>query len=279
MGKLLYVELYKTFAKPRTYIGILAIILLIGLIQLGYYLSQDDLGGSLKGRLGDNGVLVENLVLNGNMVCYFVLNMLYIHLPIIVALVAGDSISGEMNSGTIRSLLVKPAPRWKIFLAKWLTNQIYLFLVVIVILVFGLFLSRLMYGHGDMIVYGDEISVLTKDELTIRFLSAIAISYFSLSVISNLAFLLSSLMENSVAPIVITMVVNIVFLLLGTLTFEVFEPIQEFLFTKHMSIWNYSFELHPEKNKFYKSFAILLAYILTFFSLAYYSFTRKDVTQ
>lgn len=278
MGNLLFVELYKTFAKPRTYIGIIAIVLLIGLIQFGYHLNKDDIGGTIKAMLG-GGVTVENLSLNGNMICYMVLQMLYVHLPIIVALVSGDSISGEMNTGTIRALMVKPAPRWKIFIAKWLANQLYLLLVIIVIYIFGLLLSRFLFGNGDMIVYGSEISVLEKSELLIRFTKAIALSYLSLTVISNLAFMLSSYMENSVAPIVITMVINIVFLIFGALTFEVFEPIQEVLFTKHMSLWNYCFELHPKFNELYKSIGILLAYIGGFFVLAFYSFTKKDITQ
>jgi ABC-2 type transport system permease protein len=224
-------------------------------------------------------VSVENLVLNGNMVCYLVMQMLYIHLPIIVALVSGDSISGEMSSGTIRSLLVKPFPRWQIFLSKWLSNQIYLFIVVVVIYVFGLLVSLLLFGNGDIVVYGNEISVLSKSELFSRFTKAIAFSYLSLTVISNLAFMLSSFMENSVAPIVITMVINIVFLIFGSLTFELFAPIQEVLFTKHMSVWTYSFELNPNFKEMNKSILILLAYIFGFFMLAYYSFTKKDITQ
>lgn len=279
MKNILYVELYKTFAKPRTYIGIIAIILLIGLIQLGYQLNREDIGGSIKGMMENNGVSVENLSLNGNMICYMVLQMLYVHLPIIVALVSGDSISGEMSTGTIRALMVKPTPRWKIFLAKWLANQIYLFLVVIIIYVFGLLLSRFIFGNGDMIVYGDEISILDKSELLLRFSKAIVLSYLSLTVISNLAFLLSSYMENSVAPIVITMVINIVFLIFGSLNFEIFEPIQQILFTKHMSLWTYSFEFHPKLGELYKSIGILIAYIGVFFTLAFYSFTQKDITQ
>jgi ABC-2 type transport system permease protein len=81
MGNLIYVELFKTFAKPRTYIGIIAIILLIGLIQLGYYLNKDEIGGQIRQMMGD-GITIENLKLNGNMVCYLVMQMLYIHFRI-----------------------------------------------------------------------------------------------------------------------------------------------------------------------------------------------------
>jgi ABC-2 type transport system permease protein len=278
MRNLIFVELFKTFAKPRTYIGMIAIVLLIGLIQLGFFANKDDVGSSIKSMMGDS-ISVENLKLNGNMICHFVMQMLYVHLPIIVALVSGDSISGEMSSGTIRALMVKPIPRWKIFFAKFLANQVYLLIVVIIIYVFGFILSRLMFGNGDIVVYGSEVSILNKDELLMRFTYGIALSYISLSVISNLAFMFSSLIENSVAPIVITMVINIIFLILGSLTFELFEPIQEFLFTKHMSVWTYSFELHPDFHAMRKSFLILFAYLLSFISIAFFTFTRKDITQ
>jgi ABC-2 type transport system permease protein len=278
MQNLIYVELFKTFAKPRTYIGMIAIVILIALIQLGFYANKDDVGGNIRWLMGDS-VSVENLNLNGNMICHFVMQMLYVHLPIIVALVSGDSISGEMSSGTIRALMVKPIPRWKLFFAKFFANQVYLFIVVIIIYVFGLILSRLIFGNGDIIVYGSEISILAKEELLTRFTYGIALSYLSLSVISNLAFMFSSLMENSIAPIVITMVINIVFLIIGNFTFELFKPIQEFLFTKHMSVWSYSFELHPNYKEMYKSILILVAYLLGFIGIAFYSFTRKDITQ
>lgn len=278
MRNLLYVELYKTFAKPRTYIGMIAIIILIALIQFGFYANKDEVGGSIRSMMGD-AVSVENLKLNGNMVCHFVMQMLYVHLPIIVALVSGDSISGEMSSGTIRALMVKPIPRWKLFFAKFFANQFYLFIVVILIYVFGLLVSRLLFGNGDIIVYGTEISILAKEELLMRFTYGIALSYLSLSVISNLAFMFSSLMENSIAPIVITMVINIVFLIFGSLTFELFEPIQDYLFTKHMGLWSYSFELHPNFKEMLRSILILIVYLLGFLSIAFYSFTKKDITQ
>jgi ABC-2 type transport system permease protein len=224
-------------------------------------------------------ITVENLSLNGNMVCYFVMQMLYVHLPIIVALVSGDSISGEMNSGTIRALMVKPIPRWKLFFAKFIANQVYLLIVVLVIYIFGLIVSRLLFGNGDIAVYGDEISILSKEELLTRFTYGIALSYISLTVISNLAFMFSSFMENSIAPIVITMVINIVFLIFGSLTFELFAPIQEILFTKHMSLWTYSFELNPNYNEMYKSLSILMIYLFSFLTIAFFSFTKKDITQ
>ena len=48
MRNLIYVELYKTFAKPRTYIGLIAIVILIALIQFGFFANKEDVGGSIR---------------------------------------------------------------------------------------------------------------------------------------------------------------------------------------------------------------------------------------
>ena len=165
------------------------------------------------------------------------------------------------------------------FFAKFIANQVYVLLIVLLIFLHGYLISKWLFGDGDMVGFGEVISILSKDDLQWRFLSAIGLAYLSLSVISTLAFLFSSLLENSVAPVVITMVVNIVFLILGELDVPVFNPIKEFLFTEHMSLWNQYFEFEVDYSSVIRSGMILLAYILVFLTISFFSFTRKDITQ
>jgi ABC-2 type transport system permease protein len=278
MGKLIFVEIYKTFAKPRTYIGIIAVIGIIGLIQLGYFVSKDDIGKGLQNRMGET-ISVENITINGNYIYYFVLNLLFIHLPIIIALVSGDSVSGEMSSGTIRSLLTKPIPRYKIFFAKFFANQIYVVVVTLVIFIFGFVLSILIFGNGDLVVYTDGISILEQDDLPKRIAMSLLLAFISLSVISTLSFMLSCFMDNSVAPIVTTIVVVIVFTIVGSLDFELFKPIQDFLFTTHTKLWDYCFYFQPAYNEIGRSLMILTVYMTLFLSVGLIHFTRKDITQ
>jgi ABC-2 type transport system permease protein len=278
MWRAIYAELIKTYAKPRTYIGVIAVIIIIGLIQIGYYSNQDNIASSIKRIIGDS-ISIENLSINGNYICYFVLQMLYIHLPIIIALVAGDSVSGEKGSGTIRALMTKPLSRSKIFIAKLIANQIYVLTICFTILVFGLWFSKFIFGDGDMLIASDGISSFSESELTPRFLQAIALSFLTLSVVSSLAFMLSCFYENSIAPIVITMLTIIVFTIIGALEFGFFDNIQNLLFTKHMALWNYCFDFEPDSSELYGSIKVLTIYILGFLSIAYYKFTNQDITQ
>ena len=276
MWRAIFAELIKTYAKPRTYIGVIAVIVITGLIQIAYYSNQTNLASTAKRMLGDD-ISIENLSLNGNYVCYFVLQMLYIHLPIIIALVSGDSVSGEKNSGTIRALMTKPLSRSKIFVAKLIANQIYVLTISCTILVFGLWLSKLIFGDGDMLIVTDSISTFSQSELTSRFIQAITLSFLTLTVVSSLAFMLSCFFENSIAPIVITMLIIIVFSIIGGLDY--FESIQNLLFTKHMALWSYCFEFEPDIQKLNESLKILSIYIMILLSTAYYKFTNQDITQ
>lgn len=69
--------------------------------------------------------------MTGNLVCFIILQTLIIQMPLLVALVTGDLISGEAASGTIRFLLTKPYSRTKILFSKFIAGNIYVAFLLI----------------------------------------------------------------------------------------------------------------------------------------------------
>ncbi|MBM3161451.1 MAG: ABC transporter permease subunit [Bacteroidetes bacterium] len=65
--------------------------------------------------------------MNGNLIAFIILQMLIVHIPLLVALVTGDLISGEANMGTIRMLASKPISLAHIVLSKFLAGVIHYF--------------------------------------------------------------------------------------------------------------------------------------------------------
>ena len=51
---------------------------------------------------------IHGNILNGYLVAYLILQSLLIHIPLLVALVAGDALAGEANMGTLRLVLTRP---------------------------------------------------------------------------------------------------------------------------------------------------------------------------
>jgi ABC-2 type transport system permease protein len=57
-----------------------------------------------------------------NMVAQFLSFGSPVFLPLLAVILVADMVSGESTSGTIKLLLVRPVPRWKVLLGKWLVG-------------------------------------------------------------------------------------------------------------------------------------------------------------
>ena len=59
--------------------------------------------------------------------------ILPIFLPVATAVIAGDTIAGEANAGTLRYLLVRPVSRSWLLFCKLVTVVVFVFLTVLVV--------------------------------------------------------------------------------------------------------------------------------------------------
>jgi len=113
MWKLLQIELFKIFKRPRTYIAFGAIAAIVFLIQVALKFDGKSYIDLLLSNLDGSFEMDDEFkskMLNGYLICFVILNTLLIQMPLLVALIAGDSIAGEANMGTLRLSLTKPPP-------------------------------------------------------------------------------------------------------------------------------------------------------------------------
>ena len=80
MFTLINIELYKIFKKWRTYIGFIAIIVLIPIIEYALKIEGQRSINFITRDLQQSFILVGNL-LNSYFVSYMILNLLAIHIP------------------------------------------------------------------------------------------------------------------------------------------------------------------------------------------------------
>ena len=99
MKKIVAIEVYKIFRRPRTYIAFGAIAALIMVIQLGLKMDGQSYAAFLMKDINET-LTVDGKVLNGYLICYILLQLLLVHVPLLVALIAADMLSGEANLGT-----------------------------------------------------------------------------------------------------------------------------------------------------------------------------------
>ncbi|MFN8276248.1 MAG: ABC transporter permease subunit [Chitinophagales bacterium] len=277
MWGLIYAELFKIFTKPRSYIGFLAITTIIVLIQFALYVDGKNYLDFMLQTMRQSFDIGGN-ILNGNLVCFIILQTLIMQLPLMVALVTGDLVSGEAATGTLRLLATKPFSRQAILWAKFAAGAIYTTALVVWLGVLALGVSRIIFGHGDIIVLKtDALTIIRDADLMWRFLAAFFIAILSLLLIATFSLMLSCFTDNSIGPIIVSMSVILIFTIIGTLEVPVFDHIKPLLFTTHMVIWRNMFDDPLPTAQIVTSLTVLVLHIVLFLGVAHYYFSRKDI--
>lgn len=272
-------ELYKVLARPRSYIGMASIVALVVLIDASFYFTGQQYIDLLFQNF-DPVFRLTGKVVNGNLICFIILQTLIIQLPLLVALVTGDLISGEAAMGTLRYGLARPISRTRYVLVKWLTALTYVLLILVLLGVFAYALSLGIFGTGDLLVLNaDGLVILRENQLFWRFVAAFGYAFISLSAVATLSLLFSAFAKNSIGPIVLTMVVIIVFTVISSFETGFFDPIMPFLFTNHMHLWRKLFSDPIPVAEVLRSGGILIAHIALFLSITLYHFNRKDIME
>ena len=149
--KLFWFETYKIFSRWRTYISFGFIALIVIMTEVVMKLSAHEILYRMM-RSFQKDFLIFGNVLNGWFITAFIMNSLHIHIPFFITLVAGDIVSSEATSGTVRLLLIRPPSRSKIITAKYLTTLFYTTGLVIFLGLICITLGLLLFGNGDLIM-------------------------------------------------------------------------------------------------------------------------------
>ncbi len=278
--KLFWFETYKTFSRWRTYIGFGAIALIVVLTEVVMKVSAREILQRMMRSL-ERDFLIFGNVLNVWFITAFIMNSLHIHIPFLITLVAGDMVSSEATSGTVRLLLIRPPSRGKIITAKYLSTLFYTAGLVIFLGIVCVSVGWVLFGSGDLIVnfHGQfRIVFIPESQVPARMLLAFSAAIWSMVVVASLAFLLSTLAENSIGPIIGTMAIVIIFFVIGNFPFDFFQAIKPYLFTTYMSFWQQFLDEPIPWQEISRSAMILGLHNVSLFLAAFIVYRRKDIT-
>ena len=273
--KLVKLELFKIFSKWRTYIGFIAVGVLVPIIHLAMYAEGETLievsTRVLRSSFDFNGDLI-----NGYMVTRIIMQFLFINIPLLITLVGGDMLAGEATSGTYRLVLIRPISRLQLVIAKFTAGSIYVALLVIWLFILALGLGVLIFGTGDMIVVRYSINIIPEADVLWRYGISVGYSFLSMWVVYTISFFFSSFVENSIGPIITTMAILIVLNILNMVDIGVFSSIQELFFTTHMNAWIILFDEKIDYSAFFRSALILIGHVLVL-SISTFIYSTKRI--
>lgn len=285
------IELFKIFRRPRTYISFGAIAAMILIIQVGLKFDGESYLQLMMSGMSESFFVPYGMILNGYLVAFVILNTLLIHVPLLVALVAGDIVAGEANMGTLRLLVTKPVSRTELMLVKFTACVIYTLLLLVWMALLALALSIVFFGTNDMLIARNTVmEQIQRSDVLWRYLAAFGFAAVALSTVAALAFLLSVLAENAIGPIVATISIVIVLTILSEMKIPIYDDtVKPYLFTSHMLAWKGFFYSKATADgrsirgsienpgAVIRSLLILLLYIFAFVSTAILIFRRKDI--
>jgi ABC-2 type transport system permease protein len=187
------VELKLLLRRPRTWIslGILVALPLTAAIFLAVTKIAPQPGDpntpALLSQVLGNGTLMAAAALAVDLVPL---------LPLCVLIVAGDSIAGEANSGTLRYLLTRPVSRSRLLTAKLVSILTYVLIAVVTVALTGYISGILLFKSSGSITTISGGEPLTSSQTAVRIIISMLYVGVSMLGVAAFALLLSTIVEN-----------------------------------------------------------------------------------
>jgi ABC-2 type transport system permease protein len=266
------VELRKLFRRPRTWATIAVLNALPILVAVLLVLTD------LAPRPGEGPPFLSAVLRNGALYPLAALAIvLPLFLPIAVAVVAGDSVAGEAQAGTLRYLLARPVGRTRLLVAKLVAVLAFVLVTVVVVAGVGYVLGTTLF-EAQPIAGGTSVSgtSLTPEELTGRTL--LAIGYVAVSMLGVAAFALffSTLTDSPLGATMGALTVLVASSLLFTL--DAASPIAPYLPTRYWLAFVDLFRDPILWRDITRGIALQGIYVGVLLAAAWANFTTKDVT-
>ncbi|MDD9879419.1 MAG: hypothetical protein OXR70_03760 [Candidatus Marinimicrobia bacterium] len=273
---LIHNELLVIIGRWRSYIGFIGISILMPLILWGFVHGSNELHQDYARELGGTFVVVGN-IFNAFLATYIIMNTLWIHIPFLITLAAGDSVAADGSNGIFRITLTRSVSRLKILISKLLATYIYTAALLIFCAFWSLGVGSLVLGTGDLITIDNGILILDESQAWIRMALSFSLAILVMCTVATLCFMFSASVNNAVGPIIGTMFLIIISYMIMGIPLEFFEKIEPYLFVKYFNVWWDAFKDPIPWGEIGKKLGILALYSAGFFGIAVKVFLAKDI--
>ena len=195
-------------------------------------------------------------------------------LPLAVAVVAGDSVAGEANIGTLRYLLAVPVTRLRLLLVKLAAITVGAFVATFTVMVTGVVMGLALFGGGSMtLLSGTQIGF---GAALLRVVAASAYLACGLAALGTVGLFVSTLTEQPIGAMVATVILSSASFIVDSIPQVAW--LHPYLLTHHWLDFGDLFRDPVAWNNIAAGLYLAAAYTVVFFLAAWARFTTKDVT-
>lgn len=230
-------ELLKLFTLKRTYIGFGVFCFVeIAILSL---LSLPAAKQAFARLMTNNGLNFDDTYTGlglALMIIYLTINLLGV---LYLALVSGEMVAREVESGTMRMILARPVSRMRVLAVKIVASVIHTFVFIGFVGATSLLVAFLYRGQlGNLLVYAPlegVFSLFEPREGGWRFLRAVLVMGLGYQVVAGLANMFSCFRMKSATVVIFTVSLIFVDMILRGIPY--FDPYRQFFLTHHLSSW------------------------------------------
>lgn len=244
-------------------------------VLVGIAVKMETGDGGSSGGDGHGPAFISQISNNGLFLVFASLAAtLPFFLPMAVGVVAGDAVAGEAGSGTLRYLLVAPAGRTRLLLAKYASTLVFCLTATLVVAVSALTVGLLLFPIGDVtLISGTRISF---GEGLLRAVAIAGVVAASLVGVAAVGLFVSTLTNSGIAAMATTLGLLITAQILDQ--FPQLHAVQPYLFPHY---WLSFADLLREPvywEQLQRNLGLQALYAAVFGSAAWARFTTKDIT-
>jgi ABC-2 type transport system permease protein len=267
-------ELRITFFRRRNQLLLLVAALFPLLIGIGLKAAAPH-GGGGNGPSSGSAAFFNQLAGNGVFLTFIALSLLLILvLPVVVAVVAGDSIAGEAGYGTLRYLLAVPAGRTRLLIVKYATIVVWCVAAVFIVSAVALVVGAVLFPIGPVtLLSGDTISVgagLVRVLLVTIYICA------AMAAIGAIGLAISTFTEHSIGAIAALMILIVTSEVVDTI--PQFAVVAPYLPTHWWNSFDALLRTPVDTTTLWHGLLSFAVYAVLFFLIAWARFTSSDVT-
>jgi ABC-2 type transport system permease protein len=259
-------ELRLIAVRRRNQVGLAALAAIPIILAVAIKASAPSDGGpDFFGQITGNGFFVALAALSAELTLF---------LPIAVAMLAGDSIAGEANQGTLRYLLTVPVGRTRLLAVKYAGIVFGAFVAPLTVAVSGLVVGLLLFGGGDVtLLSGAQIGL---GPALLRLLGVCLYLGVCFAALGAVGLFLSTLTEQPMgATIALTMLTVTSFVLSQIPQVAWLHP---YLLTAHWQDFGELLRSPVSAGALVPGLVSAGAYILIFLTAAWARFSNRDIT-
>jgi ABC-2 type transport system permease protein len=217
----------------------------------------------------------------------FMEQSIFLFLPLLMVVLAADMVSGESSDGTIKLLLTRNVPRWKILLSKYLALLIMETIVIIMAAIIAVVVSGAFFGYGGWMtpvstgfkVIGGQLDtggVMNVPQWQYMFM-VYGLGYFVSIVVGTISFMISVLVRSTPASIGVMMASLIAGNFMGFFLAD--WKLTRYLYMVNLKLTDYlsgSFQPIQGMNMTF-SVTVLLVWAIAALAVSFAYFTKQDV--